>query len=66
MKIICTSDEKVALLWALDRSTECPLLDWCPRLDSGDLTYPDCHTCIEQNVEWKIVEGESDDKAQEE
>lgn len=57
MKIICTKKEQEALMFALVRSTECPVVlkekEDCP-VHLGKITT--CEECMLQNIDWQVCE----------
>lgn len=59
MKIVCTAKEQEAMMFALFRSTECPVVladrEDCPA-HLGNLS---CAECMLKNIEWKVIDGES-------
>ena len=67
MKIICTKTEFEAMMFALGRSTECPVVK-LGKIEKtrksvcsvGDLGMRiSCEECIRQNIEWEITDNET-------
>ena len=55
MKITATKEEYDAMLFALSRSTECPVVNiHCCPVHSGEM--PTCEECMTKNIEWEVVE----------
>lgn len=53
IKITCSEQEKNNIIFALNRSTECPFVGECP-VHNGENGYETCENCLADRIEWEV------------
>lgn len=56
MKIICTNEEKKALLDAFIDGTELPCV-LVPMIQECANKYSSCLECLEENIKWEVTDN---------